>query len=65
VTHRGVEVQGVAVSSSDSSTADVAGVDQVSDDSLGCSLGDADALGEVTEAGVWLRFRQRRTWVWL
>ncbi len=45
VAHRGVKVEGVAVSAPDSLAADVAGLDQVGDDPLGRSLGDANALG--------------------
>ena len=54
VAHCGLEVEAVVVSSSDSFAAEIAGFDQVGDDSLGGAFRDADALGEVAEACVWV-----------
>ena len=42
----------IAVSTADAFALDVAGVDQVGDDALGGSLGDSNALRDVTESRV-------------
>ena len=50
VTHGYVGSDAVAVSTADPFALDVAGFDQVGDDALGGSLGDSNALGDVTES---------------
>ena len=52
VTHGYVGSDAVAVSTADPFALDVAGFDQVGDDALGGSLGDSNALGDVTESRV-------------
>ena len=64
VTHGYVGSDAVAVSTADPFALNVAGFDQVGDDALGGSLGDSNALGDVTDLALGSRSRQRRTWVW-
>ena len=52
VTHGCVGSDAVVVSTADSFALDVAGFDEVGDDALGGSLGDTNALGDVTESRV-------------
>lgn len=52
VAHGDVGVDAVVVAAADAVALDVAGVDQVGDDALCGALGDADHLGDVTEADV-------------
>ena len=52
VAHGDVGVDAIAVSAADSFAHDVAGFDQVGDDALGGSLGDSDALADITESRV-------------
>jgi hypothetical protein len=52
VTHGNVGSDAVMVSAADPFALDVARFDQVGDDALGGSLGDSDALGDVTESRV-------------
>ena len=52
VTHGYVGSDAVAVSTADSFALDVAGFDEVGDDALGGSLGDTNALGDLTESRV-------------
>ena len=54
VAHGDVQVDRVVVASADSVADDVSGADEVGNDPLRGALGDADALGEVTEACVWV-----------
>jgi len=50
VTHGYVGSDAVVVSAADPFALDVSGFDQVGDDALGGSLGDSNALGDVTES---------------
>ena len=52
VTHGDVGVDAVAVSTTGPFALHVAGFDQVGDDALGGSLGDSDALADITESRV-------------
>ena len=52
VAHGVFVVDGVVVASSDADFLDVSGFDQVGEDALGCTLGDADAFGDVAESDV-------------
>ena len=52
VAHGDVGVDAVAVSTADPFALDVAGFDEVGDDALGGTLGDPNALGDVTEPRV-------------
>ena len=52
VTHRNVGSDAVVISTADPFALDVAGFDQVGDDALGGSLGDSNALRDVTESRV-------------
>ena len=52
VAHGDVGVDAVAVSAADPFALDVAGFDQVGDDSLGGSLGDSHPFGDVTGSRV-------------
>ena len=52
VTHGDVGVDGVVVSTTGPLALHVAGFDQVGDDALGGSLGDSDALADITESRV-------------
>ena len=52
VAHRYVAVDGVAVAAAFALAGDVAGVDEVGEDSLGCAFGDADGFRDVAQAGV-------------
>src|SRR4051794_28146370 len=52
VTHGDVGVDAVVVSTTGPFALHVAGFDQVGDDALGGSLGDSDALADITESRV-------------
>ena len=52
VTHGYVGSDAVPVSTADSFALDVAGFDEVGDDALGGSLGDSDALADITESRI-------------
>jgi len=52
VPHGYVGSDAVVVPTADAFALDVAGFDQVGDDALGGSLGDSNALGDVTESRV-------------
>jgi hypothetical protein len=52
VSHVCFWVDPVVVSSSLALAVDVAGFDEVGEDALGGALGDADALGDVSEPGI-------------
>jgi hypothetical protein len=52
VAHGDVGIDAVAVASADSSSFDVAGIDQVGDDALCGAFGDPDSLRDVPKAGV-------------
>lgn len=52
VAHGAFAVDGVAVAASLAGCLDVAGLDEVGEDALGCAFGDADVLGDVAESDV-------------
>lgn len=52
VTHSDVAVDRVVTAAAVSFAFDVAGLDEVGDDALGCSFGDSDGVGDVPEAGL-------------
>jgi hypothetical protein len=54
VAHGDVRFDAVVVSAADSFAFDVAGFDEVGDDALGGSLGDSNAVGDVTGSRVWV-----------
>ena len=54
VAHLGFFVDEVAVASAVSFAFEESGFGEVDDDPLGCSFGDADRVGDVSEPDVWI-----------